>query len=459
MFPNEVYFRRRLKLTSYVSDGIGLFLGNNLSPMNYPANPYRFRQDSSFLYLFGIDKPCLAGIMDFNSGESFLFGDDPEMDDVIWEGPVISMVDLGQRASISKVFPMKMLGKMIDEALDQRRPIHFLPACRAENKLLLSELLGVKAGQINERVSLQLIQSMVALRSVKESCELDELRFAWDVGYEMHEYAMRHALEGYTEKELAGKLEGIAISKGAQVSFPVILTQHGEVLNQHEPGGALHEGRLLLVDAGAESLLHYASDFTRTTPVGHKFSNQQLEIYELVLAANNFARQLIKPGVRYLDIHLETARLIADGLKSIGLMKGDPHEAVDNGAHALFFPHGLGHLIGLDVHDMEDYGQVYVGFDRETRPSEQFGTSALRFGRRLEEGHVLTVEPGIYFIPPLIEQWQQQRTGEAFIDFRQIKKYLDFGGIRIEDTVLVTRNACSLLGKRLPVNPDELKFQ
>ncbi len=459
MFAKDVYLGRRQKLLDRISEGIGIFLGNFNSPVNYPANSYHFRQDSTFLYLFGIDRPQLVGLIDFSSGETFLFGDDPDMEDMIWEGPVISIVELAQRVGIINVLPKKELDRFALEAQNKRRPIHFLPQYRAENKVLLADLLKKQINQINHLVSLQLIQSMVALRSIKEPCELRELRHAWDIGYEMHEYAMRHALEGHTEKELAGRLEGIALSRGARVSFPVILTQKGEVLHQHEPGGVLQKGRLLLVDAGAESLFHYASDFTRTTPVGHRFSEQQLEIYELVLAANNYARRLIRPGMRYLDIHLETSRLIADGLKSIGLMKGDPHEAVANGAHALFFPHGLGHLMGLDVHDMEDYGQVHVGFDEETKPSEQFGTSALRYGRRLEEGQVITIEPGIYFIPPLIEQWQVQKKGEAFINFKQLSKYLEFGGIRIEDAVQVSHDSCSFLGKRLPVKPEELNFQ
>ena len=321
----------------------------------------------------------------------------------------------------------------------------------------LEDLLQVPAARVSEFESLELIQAVVSLRSVKEQVEIQEIKKACAVGYDMHVAAMKMAKPGVWEQQIAGTIEGIAISGGGMVSFPVILSQNGETLHNHDHSQLLEKGRLMLVDAGAESLMHYASDFTRTTPVGGKFSRKQRDIYNIVLAANNKATELIKPGITYLSVHMAVCELIASGLKDLGLMKGDVKEAVKNGAHALFFPHGLGHMLGLDVHDMEDLGQIYVGFDEETRPSGQFGTSALRMGRKLEEGFVITNEPGIYFIPALIDQWKNEKTNIDFINFDAIDKYRDFGGIRLEDNILVTKDGGQLLGERVPIDPEEVE--
>lgn len=352
------------------------------------------------------------------------------------------------------------LGKFSDyisDKIKQGVKIHFLPPYRAENKLWLSDMLELPAAVISEHSSEELIKAVVALRSVKEPQEIDEIKRACATGYEMHVTAMKLAQPGTWEQHIAGTIEGIAIAGGGMVSFPVILSQNGETLHNHDHSQTLEKGRLMLVDAGAESLKHYASDFTRTTPVGGKFTQKQREIYNIVLAANNKATELIKPGVTYLSVHLSVCEVIASGLKELGLMKGDVKEAVNQGAHALFFPHGLGHMMGLDVHDMEDLGQIYVGYDDETRPSDQFGTAALRLGRRLEKGFVVTNEPGIYFIPALIEQWQRDKTNDSFINFDAVSKYLDFGGIRLEDDILVTDNGSELLGKRVPINSDDVE--
>ena len=457
MFKKEVYINRREKLKEKVGNGIALFLGNVESPMNYFSNTYRFRQDSSFLYFFGLDFPGLAGVIDFESGEDRIFGNDVDMDDIIWMGPQVSVQENAAKAGVNKTAPLSKLNDYISDKLKLGIKIHILPPYRAENKYWLEDLLEIPAPRVNEYVSLELIRAVVALRSVKEAAEIEEIKNACATGYDMHVTAMKMARPGVWEQKIAGTIEGIAAAGGGMVSFPVILSQNGETLHNHDHSQILEKGRLMLVDAGAESLRHYASDFTRTIPVGGKFTQKQREIYEIVLAANNKATELIRPGVTYLSVHLAASEIIAAGLKELGLMKGDVKEAVSNGAHALFFPHGLGHMMGLDVHDMEDLGQIYVGFDEETRPSEQFGTAALRMGRRLEKGFVVTNEPGIYFIPALIEQWQKEKINAGFINFDAVNKYLDFGGIRLEDDILVTDSGSELLGKRVPVDPDEVE--
>lgn len=457
MFEKEVYINRRNKLKKRIKNGVGLFLGNDESPMNYRSNTYRFRQDSSFLYFFGLDLPGLAGVIDFDSGEDRIFGNDVDIDDIIWMGPQVSVQENAAKVGVDKTAPLSKLNAFIADKLKQGVKVHILPPYRADNKIWLEELLELPASRVSAHASVELIKAVVDLRSIKEEIEIDEIQRACITGYNMHVAAMKMARPGVWEQEIAGTIEGIAISGGGMVSFPVILSQNGETLHNHDHSQLLEEGRLMLVDAGAESLLHYASDFTRTIPVGGKFSAKQREIYDIVLRANNKATELIRPGVTYLSIHTAVSEVIAAGLKELGLMKGDVKEAVQNGAHALFFPHGLGHMLGLDVHDMEDLGQIYVGFDEETRPSDQFGTAALRLGRRLQEGFVLTNEPGIYFIPALIDQWESEKINDSFINFNEVNKYRDFGGIRLEDDILVTNKGSRIIGKRVPVNPEDVE--
>lgn len=457
MFEKEIYINRRNKLKEKVRNGMALFLGNDESPMNYPANTYHYRQDSSFLYFFGLDFPGLAGVIDFDRGEDRIFGNDVDIDDIIWMGPQVSIQENAAKVGVTKTAPLSKLSSFITDKIKNGVKVHILPPYRAENRLWLEELLELPATRIAGHASIELIKAVVDLRSVKEAVEIEEIKRACITGYNMHVAAMKMAKPGVWEQEIAGAIEGIALSGGGMVSFPVILSQNGETLHNHDHSQLLEKGRLMLVDAGAESLLHYASDFTRTVPVGGKFTQKQREIYEIVLAANNKATQLIKPGVTYLSVHLAASEVIAAGLKELGIMKGDTKEAVHNGAHALFFPHGLGHMMGLDVHDMEDLGQIHVGFDEETRPSDQFGIAALRLGRRLQEGFVLTNEPGIYFIPALIDQWQKNQTNADFINFDEVNKYRNFGGIRLEDDILVTSSGSEIIGKRVPVNPEEVE--
>jgi Xaa-Pro aminopeptidase len=457
MFDRNIYTKRRENLHKKIGSGIVLMLGNTDSPMNYRDNTFPFRQDSNFLYFFGLDFPGLAGVMDIDNDVDYIFGNDVDIEDIIWMGPQIPLSSNAEKAGVKNTFPFKDLFGFIANMAKHGRKIHFTPAYRGENKLLLEQLLSISALKINDYASLELIKAIISLRSVKEPCEIEEIKKACATGYEMHVAAMKMAHSGMWEQTIAGTIEGIANAGGGMVSFPVILSQNGETLHNHDHSKYLEPGRLLLVDAGAESKLHYASDFTRTTPVDGKLSQKQKEIYQVVINANNKAIELIKPGVTYLSVHLAVSEVIVSGLKEIGLMKGDVKEAVKNGAHALFFPHGLGHMLGLDVHDMEDLGQIYVGYDDETRPVDQFGTAYLRLGRKLQPGFVLTDEPGIYFIPALIEKWKSEKINQNFINFAKLEGYIGFGGIRLEDDILVTGAGSEVLGTRIPITPEEVE--
>ena len=450
MFSKETYTTRREKLKGSVNEGVILLLGNVDVPMNYRSNTYRFRQDSNFLYFFGLDQQGLAGIIDVDSGEEILFGDDAGLDDIIWMGPQPPLAERAQSIGVSKTAAYAGLYEIIRDARRKGRKIHFLPPYRAENKLLLEELLGVKPAEQQAAASVELIMSIVSLRSVKEQQEIVEMERAMDTAWLMHTTAMKMAKPGVYEHEIAGVVEGIAISANGMLSFPLILSVHGETLHNHSHDNKLEKGQLLLMDGGAETAMHYATDHTRTMPVGGKFSPQQKEVYEIVLNAQVQAIRAIRPGIAFKEVHMLAAREIATGLKDLGLMKGDVESAVAKGAHALFMPHGLGHMMGLDVHDMEDLGEDYVGYDDEVKRSEIFGTAFLRLGRKLQQGFVLTVEPGIYFIPALFEQWQQEKKFIDFINYDKVKNYIGFGGIRIEDDVLVTADGYHVLGKPIP---------
>ena len=458
MFETSVYKNRRARLKEKVKSGLVLILGNGEAPANYTDNTYKFRQDSSFLYFFGLNQPGFAGVIDIDSGDEYLFGNDVDMDDIIWMGPQPSVKDMAARVGVSKTAPFARLADCMKTAISQGRRIHFLPPYRFRNMLLLEELLGIRHALVKNYASLELIKAVVDLRSVKEPCEIEEITKACNIGYEMHTAAMRNCKPGVKEQYIAGLIEGIAASYGSMVSFPVILSQNGETLHNHDHSQILQEGRMMLTDAGAEEVSHYCSDFTRTVPVGGKFLTRQKEVYNIVLAANNKAIEIAKPGVTYQYVHLEVCKVLAQGLKDLGLMKGDVNEAVAAGAHALFMPHGLGHMMGLDVHDMEDLGQIYVGYDDETRPIDQFGTSSLRMGRRLQEGFVITDEPGCYFIPALIDQWRAQGMHKEFLNYDKIETFKDFGGIRLEDDILIIPGGSRFLGdKRTPITVEEVE--
>jgi Xaa-Pro aminopeptidase len=457
MFTKEIYMQRRLRLREQLKNGLVLLLGNHEAPMNYPANAYRFRQDSSFLYFFGLDEPGLAAVIDLDAGAETLFGDEATMDDIVWMGTQPTLREKADSAGVAGVLPSGKLAETVQQAIKRGRTVHFLPPYRSFNKIWLHELTGVAPAAQKERASEALIKAVVAQRVRKEACEIAEMEKACKVGYDMHVMAMAMCSPGIAESAIAGFIEGIAIA-GGYISFPVILSQNGETLHNHDHSQTLTDGRLLLIDAGAETASHYASDFTRTLPVGGRFTTKQKEIYNIVLAANNYAISTAKPGITYAGVHLGAAKIITQGLQALGLMKGDVDESVAAGAHALFFPHGLGHQIGLDVHDMEDLGENYVGYDNDTQRSGQFGLGALRMGRVLHEGFCVTVEPGIYFIPALIAQWKQENKLSQFINYQKAEEYTGFGGIRLEDDILITPTGCRLLGaQRIPITVEEVE--
>lgn len=459
MFSKETYVNRRTELKKLVKKGVILLFGNNESPVNYPSNGYYpFRQDSSFLYYFGINRDGLVGIIDIDEDTETIVGNDIDIEDIVWFGSVDSVKELAASVGVSKTAPMKQLQVICNEALRQHKPVHFLPPYRFDTKLQIFDLLGIHPNQQKEAASLELINAVITMRSTKEQQEIDEIENACSIGYKMHTTAMRLTKLGLTEKYIGGQVDGVAHSYGAMVSFATIYTQHGEIMHGAPRWDELQDGRLVLCDAGAENRNNYCSDNTRTYPVNGKFTQRQLDIYSIVEACHDYVLNVAKPGVRYKDVHLAVCRLMAGKLKELGLMKGDVDEAVNAGAHAMFLPHGLGHMMGMDVHDMEGLGQIYVGFDEETRPSTQFGTNALRMGRRLEEGFVVTDEPGIYFIPDLIDDWRAKGLHTDFINYDVLETYKDFGGIRIEDDVLITADGCRFLGKeRIPYHPKDVE--
>ena len=460
MFSKETYVGRRAELKKLVKSGIILLFGNNESPANFPANGfYPFRQDSSFLYYFGLQRDGLVGVIDVDNDVETLIGDDIDIDDIVWYGSVDSVKDMAGMCGVANTAPMKQLQAICGNAMKENRKVHFLPPYRHDTMISISDLLGIHPSKQREAASMELINAVVKQRSSKSELEIDEIERACAIGYKMHTTAMRLTKPGVTEKFVGGQVDGIAQSYGSMVSFPTIFTQHGEIMHGNPSMAVLESGRLALCDCGAETMEHYCSDNTRTFPVNGKFDQRQLEIYSIVEDCHDLALKLSKPGVKYLDVHMGICRLMTDRLKELGLMKGDTEEAVRAGAHAMFLPHGLGHMMGMDVHDMEGLGQIYVGFDEETRPNlEQFGTNCLRMGRRLEEGFVITDEPGIYFIPALIDEWRAKGLHKDFINYEKLETYKDFGGIRIEDDLLITKDGCRFLGKELiPYHPKDVE--
>lgn len=459
MFSKNTYINRRQTLRQLVGEGIIILFGNNESPANYPANSYApMRQDSSFLYYFGQHRDGLVGVIDVDNDTEILYGDDIDVEDIVWMGFTPSVADLAQEVGVSKTAPLKALKTLCDDVIRQNRTLHFLPPYRHDTKIQIMDLLGIHPNQQKDQASLKLIKAVVKMRATKETQEIEAIERACNVGYAMHTTAQLLIKPGVTERFVGGQVDGIARSLSQGVSFATIFTQHGEIMHGCPSDTPLAEGRLALCDAGCE-LDDYCSDNTRTMPVNGKFSQRQLEIYSIVEQCHDYVLEVAKPGVKYADVHFAVCRLMTDRLKELGLMKGDTEEAVRAGAHAMFLPHGLGHMMGMDVHDMEGLGQIYVGFDEETRPNlKQFGTNCLRMGRRLEEGFVVTDEPGIYFISALIDEWKACGHCKEFLNFDKLETYKDFGGIRIEDDLLITKDGCRFLGeKRIPYHPQELE--
>lgn len=458
MFRPEVYKSRRDNLKKSLNKGVYLILGNNETPMNYPANTYHYRQDSNFLYFYGLDIPGMAAIIDMDNNKEIIFANDVDIDDIIWMGPQPSVKELAEKCMITETYNFAKLSEYLKTAKNGGRNVHFLPPYKHDNIILLNQTLDIPFEKMKESASLEFILAVIKLRNIKEDIEIVEIEKACDIGYLMHTTSMRMAKPGLYEREIAGAMEGISLSYGSVPSFPIILTKDGQTLHNHYHGNKLAAGDLMLQDAGAQTPMYYASDNTRTIPIGGKFSTKQREVYEVVLNSINGSIKLMKPGVKNFDVHIGACELLAEGLKDLGLMKGDTKEAVKKGAHALFMPHGLGHMMGLDVHDMEDLGQINVGYDNVTRPSDIFGTAFLRLGRELQPGFVLTNEPGTYFIPELIELWKSEKKFEEYINYSKVEEYKTFGGIRLEDDILITETGSRILGKeRIPISVEEVE--
>jgi Xaa-Pro aminopeptidase len=457
MFKSEVYAKRRARLHKFMKSGLALFIGNVDAPMNYPANQYHFRQDSDFLYFFGLDIQGFTGLMDFDSGKDWIFGNDVDMDDIIWMGPQPTVRELAAKCGVTNTAPVAKLEVVVKEAVSKKRTIHFLPPYRAETKMTLGSLLKENPCQMKTFSSSDLIKAVVSMRSVKEQVEIDEIEKAIGIAFEMHTTAMKMCKPGVKEQEIFGMIEGIALAKGGGTAFPIILSINGQTLHNHYHGNTLQKGRMMVTDAGAETNLHYSSDITRTTPVGGKFNHKQKDIYEIVLKANTESIKSAKPGISNRDLHMNACRIIALSLKELGLMKGDIEEAVAAGAHALFMPHGLGHMMGLDVHDMEALGENYIGYNDQVKRSDQFGLAFLRFALPYKPGHIFTVEPGCYFIPELIDQWKSEGKFKEFINYKKVEAFMNIGGIRIEDNVLITEKGHKLLGKPIPKTVAEIE--
>lgn len=453
MFNAQTYVERRTRLAARVGAGLLLFLGNDESPMNYADNTYPFRQDSSFLYFFGMDRPGCAALMDLDQGRTVVFGDDATLDDIVWTGLQPTVAELAAEAGVTETPPLSELAARLGRA--KGRPVQYLPPYRSGQRLQLQQLLGFPPDQQDPAVSLPFLRAVVDLRAVKSGEEIAEIEQAVDTSVDMHLAAMRAARPGVTEAAVMAKVTEAALASGGALAFPVIATVHGETLHNHHYGNILEPGQMFLLDAGAESPAHYAGDLTSTCPVGRAFTPRQREVYEVVLGAHLHALGLVKPGVPFRDVHRSACRSLVEGLKALGLMKGDPDEAVAQGAHAMFFPCGLGHMMGLDVHDMENLGEVWVGYEGQPK-STQFGLKSLRLARPLQPGFVLTVEPGIYFIPELIRRWKAEGRFTAFIDYPKLESYAGFGGIRIEEDVLVTPDGHRVLGKWRPRTPEEI---
>jgi Xaa-Pro aminopeptidase len=459
MFSKETYIKRRNELKRLVGKGIIILFGNNEAPANYPANAYSpFRQDSSFLYYFGQHRDGLVGVIDIDNDNDILIGNDIDIEDIVWYGSVDCVSDLAAQVGVNQTAPMSDLQSICDKAKASGREIHFLPPYRYDTKIQIMDLLGIHPNNQKETASLALIKAVVKMRSTKEPQEIEAIERACDVGYEMHTRAMRTVCPGLSERYVGGIVDGTANSLASKVSFATIFSQHGEIMHGNPSTALLEDGRLVLCDAGCE-IDDYCSDHTRTYPVNGKFTQRQLDIYNIVVECHDYVLDVARPGIKYMDVHMEVCRRMTERLKEIGLMKGDTEEAVRAGAHAMFLPHGLGHMMGMDVHDMEGLGQIYVGFDDETRPNlEQFGTNCLRMGRRLEENFVITDEPGIYFIPALIDDWRKSGHCAEFLNFDMLETYKDFGGIRIEDDVLITSDGCRFLGsKRIPYHANDVE--
>jgi Xaa-Pro aminopeptidase len=456
MFSTRTYIDRRKRLQKDVASGILLFLGNDDYGMNYADNTYHFRQDSTFLYFFGSDYAGLSAIIDIDNDKEIIFGDELTIDHIVWMGTQPTVREKSLQVGVNRTEPSSRLPELLSEAIRKGRKIHFLPPYRAEHQVKLMDLLGVALGKQAEAASVDFIKAVVNQRNYKTDEEILQIEDAVNITADMHNHAMRMARPGMKEAEVAAAVTEIALAHEGELSFPVIATINGQTLHNHYHGNVLKEGDMLLLDAGAENRMHYAGDLSSTIPVGKRFTERQKDIYRIALAAHQNAVEALRPGVPFKDIHLLAARTIVDGMKNLGLMRGDAAEAANAGAHALFFQCGLGHMMGLDVHDMENLGEVWVGYDGQPK-STLFGLKSLRLARKLEPGFVLTIEPGIYFIPELIDMWKAEKRFAEFINYDKVEEYRNFGGLRNEEDYLITQEGARRLGKHVPIAIEDVE--
>jgi Xaa-Pro aminopeptidase len=458
LFQSNTYVLRRETLKNNVRSGLILLLGNEESSMNFGDNTYPYRQDSSFLYFFGLNQAGLTGIIDVDEGREFLFGDDLTIDHIVWMGIQPTVKERAAGVGVTDTGNNQALYDLLSKARSENRQIHFLPPYRPENSLKLWRWLGIDPENIQDAASLELIKAVIIQREVKTEEELGEIETAVNTSVDMHMAAMNMVRPGISEALVAARVQEIAVTAGGRLSFPAIATVHGETLHNHYHGNELKEGQLFLLDSGAESAMGYAGDLSSTIPVSRTFSQRQSEIYDITLASHEAAISALKPGISFKEIYYESARTIVKGLKDLGLMKGDTEEALIQGAHALFFPCGLGHQMGLDVHDMEDLGEEYVGYDGQPK-SRQFGLKSLRLAKELKPGLVLTIEPGIYFIPTLINLWKTENKFSDYINYDRVETYKKFGGIRNEENFVITETGARLLGKQKPKTREDVEAQ
>ncbi len=458
MFKAQAYLSRRRNLKTRIDSGIALFMGNDESPINYADNTYHFRQDSSFLYYFGLNTAGLTGIVDVDEGKDYIFGNDLTVEDFVWMGYQPSLKEQAQKVGIENTRSIPDLEKFLKETVAKGREIHLVPQYRAENKIKLFNWLGIKLNETQNAASVELIKAVVAQREIKSDEELLEIEKGVNTTVDMHVAAMQMVQPGIMEWEIAARVLEIAVKAGGNISFPIIATIHGETLHNHYHGNQLKDGDMLLLDAGAETALGYAGDLSSTMPVAATFSERQKEIYNIVLASHNASIEMLTPGLPFKNIYYECCRVIVEGLKDLGLMKGNAEEAVQLGAHAMFFPCGVGHQMGLDIHDMENLGEVYVGYDGKPK-STQFGIKSLRLAKPLVPGLVLTIEPGIYFVPSLIDMWRAEKRFADFINYDKLEAYKDFGGIRNEENFVITADGYRLIGKQKPKTIEDVEKQ
>lgn len=454
MFAKETYVQRRALLKKNLGSGVLLFLGNDECGLNYEDNTFRYRQDSTFLYYFGLSGAGLSAIIDLDEGKEILFGDELSIDAIVWMGSQPTLHEKCERVGIQEIMPAADITKYLQSCTQKGRTIHYLPPYRPEHKLKLMDWLGIASAR--QEGSVPFIRAVVAQRNYKSPEEIAEIEKACNVTADMHIEAMKVLRPGMYEYEVVAEMNRVAQANNCELSFATIATINGQTLHNHYHGNKVKSGDLFLIDAGAEVTSGYAGDMSSTIPADKKFTTRQREIYHIQNVMHLESVKTLRPGIPYMNVYELAARVMVDGLKTIGLMKGSAEDAVREGAHALFFPHGLGHMMGLDVHDMENLGEVWVGYNGQPK-STQFGRKSQRLAIPLEPGFVLTVEPGIYFIPELIDRWKGEKKFTDFINYEQVETYKNFGGIRNEEDYLITENGARRLGKKIPLTPEEVE--